>query len=61
LTGDSEGDDLSILKNNDIIVTTPEKWDSVSRKLKDHSRLAEITRLLLVLRFFLERRLTISD
>jgi ATP-dependent DNA helicase HFM1/MER3 len=58
LTGDSEGDDLAILKNNDIIVTTPEKWDFVSRKMKDHARLAEITRLLLVLGFFNEPHLT---
>jgi ATP-dependent DNA helicase HFM1/MER3 len=48
LTGDTDGDTASTIRDNDIIVTTPEKWDSVTRKLKDHARLTDMIRLLLV-------------
>jgi ATP-dependent DNA helicase HFM1/MER3 len=48
LTGDSEGPDRTILADNDIIITTPEKWDSVTRRRKDHIRLIDMIRLLLV-------------
>jgi hypothetical protein len=48
LTGDTDGDIAAIMRDNDIITTTPEKWDSVTRRLKDHARLADMIRLLLV-------------
>ena len=46
LTGDTEVDQRSILRDHEIIVTTPEKWDSVTRK--SNSQLAGKIRLLLV-------------
>lgn len=49
LTGDSEGPDGAILKDNDIIITTPEKWDAVTRRRRDHARFIDMIRLLLVL------------
>jgi replicative superfamily II helicase len=36
------------MRDNDIMVTTPEKWDSVTRKFKDHSRRIKTINLLLV-------------
>ena len=42
LTGDSTGDDLSKIQSSNIIITTPEKWDAVSRKLKDPTTIASI-------------------
>lgn len=48
LTGDTDGDTAATMRDSDIIVTTPEKWDSVTRKLKDHARLTDMIRLLLV-------------
>lgn len=38
LTGDSHGSDIAIMKGNDVLVTTPEKWDSFTRKFKDFAR-----------------------
>jgi replicative superfamily II helicase len=32
LTGDTEGDERLLLRHCEIIVTTPEKWDAVTRK-----------------------------
>ncbi|KAI0477613.1 hypothetical protein GGR56DRAFT_665524 [Xylariaceae sp. FL0804] len=34
--------------NASIIVTTPEKWDSITRKWKDHGKLLEMIRLVLI-------------
>jgi len=48
LTGDSEGADITIMRDNEVIVTTPEKWDSVTRKARDHGRRVKSINLLLV-------------
>lgn len=48
LTGDTESPDGPIMRDNDIIVTTPEKWDAVTRRMKDYTRLIDMVRLLLV-------------
>jgi ATP-dependent DNA helicase HFM1/MER3 len=48
LTGDTEGEDSVVLRDNDIIITTPEKWDAITRKTKDYARLVDLIRLLLV-------------
>jgi len=48
LTGDSEGSDISIVKGNDVLVTTPEKWDSFTRKFKDFARRTISVDLLMV-------------
>lgn len=48
ITGDTEfSDDLYFLTNHQLIITTPEKWDSLTRKCK------ELNYLLLMVKLFL--------
>ena len=55
LTGDTDGRDGAVLRDNDLIITTPEKWDAVTRKSKDFSRFTDLIRLLLVQNLQLRR------
>ena len=55
LTGDTDGRDGGVLRDNDLIITTPEKWDAVTRKSKDFSRFTDLIRLLLVQNLQLRR------
>ena len=48
LTGDTDQAQLRHVQNADIIVTTPEKWDSITRKWRDHHKLMELVRLFLI-------------
>ena len=48
MTGDSDAMSLSAVKNADIIITTPEKWDSMTRKWKDHEKLVHLVKLFLI-------------
>lgn len=48
VTGDSDSSTLTAVRDADIIVTTPEKWDSMTRKWKDHEKLVRMIRLLLI-------------
>ncbi|KAK3739517.1 hypothetical protein QZH41_016197 [Actinostola sp. cb2023] len=48
VTGDSELDDYLELKDTHIVTTTPEKWDSMTRKWKDNRSLVQSVRLFLV-------------
>lgn len=48
VTGDSDLSSLHSVQNADIIVTTPEKWDSMTRKWKDHVRLVYLIKLFLI-------------
>lgn len=48
LTGDTEAAQLRHVQSADVIVTTPEKWDSVTRRWRDHHRLMNMIRLFLV-------------
>ncbi|KAK6362952.1 Sec63 [Orbilia blumenaviensis] len=48
LTGDTQFNQLSEVKNGDLIVTTPEKWDSVTRRWADHKKLLGLVRLFLI-------------
>ena len=48
LTGDTGQDQLKDVQGAMIIITTPEKWDSVTRKWKDHLRLMKMIRLFLI-------------
>ena len=48
MTGDTEGDEKAIVRDHDVIITTPEKWVAVSRKLKDYSWYMNMIRLVLV-------------
>ncbi|XP_013369810.1 PREDICTED: probable ATP-dependent DNA helicase HFM1 isoform X2 [Chinchilla lanigera] len=47
LTGDTVVDDLFEIQHAHIIMTTPEKWDSMTRKWRDNS-LVQLVRLILI-------------
>ncbi|KAI0973513.1 hypothetical protein F4678DRAFT_471254 [Xylaria arbuscula] len=48
LTGDTSQAEAHRIGSASIIVTTPEKWDSITRKWKDHRKLLELVRLVLI-------------
>lgn len=48
LTGDTQQAQIKNVKEGDIIITTPEKWDSMTRRWDDHKRLLELVRLFLI-------------
>ncbi|KAL4912540.1 Sec63 Brl domain-containing protein [Aspergillus aurantiobrunneus] len=48
LTGDTDHCQLRNVQNSQIIITTPEKWDSMTRKWKDHARLMQLVKLFLI-------------
>ena len=48
LIGDTDYTSLGSVQRAHIIITTPEKWDSVTRKWRDHDRLMKLIRLFLV-------------
>ncbi|KAH7028113.1 P-loop containing nucleoside triphosphate hydrolase protein, partial [Microdochium trichocladiopsis] len=48
LTGDTSQAEARRVGSASIIVTTPEKWDSITRKWSDHRKLLEMVRLVLI-------------
>lgn len=48
LTGDTDYFYLRNVQSAHIIITTPEKWDSITRKWKDHTKLIKLVKLFLV-------------
>ncbi|KAJ1521887.1 hypothetical protein ONE63_002225 [Megalurothrips usitatus] len=48
VTGDTDVTDLDYLKKHQLILTTPEKWDSLTRRWRDHTRLMKCVRLFLI-------------
>lgn len=48
LTGDTDLSQMRNVQNASIIVTTPEKWDSMTRKWKDHIKLMKMIKLFLI-------------
>ncbi|KAK9512864.1 hypothetical protein O3M35_001186 [Rhynocoris fuscipes] len=48
ITGDSDGSDLIIIQHFNLILTTPEKWDALTRKWKDHASLIQMIKLFLI-------------
>ncbi|OAX80744.1 hypothetical protein ACJ72_04918 [Emergomyces africanus] len=48
LTGDTDHAQLRNVQNSNIIITTPEKWDSMTRKWKDHIKLMQLVKLFLI-------------
>ncbi|MCJ1414208.1 Sec63 [Xylographa parallela] len=48
LTGDTDQAQLRNVQNASIIITTPEKWDSMTRKWKDHIKLVQLVKLFLI-------------
>lgn len=48
ITGDSENMSFNTLNSYDIIISTPEKWDSLTRKWKEHRKITEMVKLFMV-------------
>jgi ATP-dependent DNA helicase HFM1/MER3 len=48
LTGDTSQAEMRRVGDASIIVTTPEKWDSITRKWQDHRRLLQMVELFLI-------------
>jgi ATP-dependent DNA helicase HFM1/MER3 len=48
LTGDTDHAQLRSVAHASIIITTPEKWDSITRKWKDHQKLMNMVKLFLI-------------
>jgi ATP-dependent DNA helicase HFM1/MER3 len=48
LTGDSDATDVRNVQSANIIITTPEKWDSITRKWKDHEKLMRLIKVFLI-------------
>ncbi|KAK4228618.1 hypothetical protein QBC38DRAFT_147871 [Podospora fimiseda] len=48
LTGDTSQAEMKRVGDASIIVTTPEKWDSITRKWQDHKRLLQLVELFLI-------------
>lgn len=48
LTGDTDNAQLRNVQHASIIITTPEKWDSMTRKWKDHQKLMRTVKLFLI-------------
>ncbi|KAJ3029022.1 UNVERIFIED_CONTAM: Sec63 [Siphonaria sp. JEL0065] len=48
LTGDTESEAVREVQQSNIIVTTPEKWDSMTRRWRDHKQLMELVQLILI-------------
>ncbi|KIW02382.1 uncharacterized protein PV09_06203 [Verruconis gallopava] len=48
LTGDTDPAQMRSVQSASIIITTPEKWDSVTRKWKDHQKLMNMIKLFLI-------------
>ncbi|TAQ86857.1 hypothetical protein B7494_g4813 [Chlorociboria aeruginascens] len=48
LTGDTSLREMTKVRNASIIVTTPEKWDSITRKWADYGKLLQLVKLFLI-------------
>lgn len=48
LTGDTGANQMRNVQAADIIITTPEKWDSITRRWKDHVKLMRLVKLFLI-------------
>lgn len=50
VTGDSDDvdSDITFLSGYDIIITTPEKWDSLSRRYKENKKLISLVKLFMI-------------
>ena len=48
LTGDTEQSQLRSVQSASIFITTPEKWDCITRKWRDHARLMQMVKLFLI-------------
>jgi hypothetical protein len=47
-TGDTDECDLASLSTYHLVLTTPEKWDSITRKWKDNKGIVQMVKLFLI-------------
>ncbi|KAI8646499.1 P-loop containing nucleoside triphosphate hydrolase protein [Parasitella parasitica] len=47
-TGDTQRSSISAIRKTTIIITTPEKWDSMTRRWNDHKQLMKLINLFLI-------------
>jgi Superfamily II helicase len=47
-TGDTDENELTSLLTYHLILTTPEKWDSLTRKWKDNKEIVQMVKLFLI-------------
>lgn len=47
-TGDSENLEFQHLTNHNLIISTPEKWDSLTRRWKDHEKIVKVVKLFMI-------------
>ena len=48
LTGDSTSADVADIRAYNLILTTPEKWDALTRRWKDHTGLVRMIKLVMI-------------
>jgi ATP-dependent DNA helicase HFM1/MER3 len=48
LTGDTDASQMRNVQAANVIITTPEKWDSITRRWKDHAKLMQLVKLFLI-------------
>ncbi|RZB40049.1 ATP-dependent DNA helicase HFM1, partial [Asbolus verrucosus] len=48
VTGDSDNVEFQNLFNHNLIITTPEKWDCLTRKWKDNKKLVQVIKLFMI-------------
>lgn len=48
ITGDTDMVNFQNLNSHDIIISTPEKWDSLTRKWKDNREIAKMFKLVMI-------------
>lgn len=48
VTGDTDRLEFKTLENYKIIITTPEKWDSITRKWKDNKEIVKVVKLFMI-------------
>ena len=48
LTGDSASADVADIRAYNLILTTPEKWDALTRRWKDHTGLVRMIKLVMI-------------
>ena len=48
LTGDTDFAHLRNVQSASVVITTPEKWDSMTRQWKDHAKLMQLVKLFLI-------------
>lgn len=48
VTGDTERLEYKFLEQYNIIITTPEKWDAITRRWKEHKQIVQVVKLFMI-------------